>query len=93
VRAGIDAERRNAAQACRFARPGLDALAVPPRITGAGERERTQGADQQQREVLPARRIESNVLQQVELLPARVVQHPLVPAVVQALPAAAQPGE
>ena len=35
-------------------------------------------------------RVEAEVLQQVELLAARVVQHPLVPAVVDRLPAAAQ---
>ena len=62
--------------------PWVLAAPVPPGPGRAGQRAGAQQQDQRRRQVLPVGGLKAQVLQQVELLAARIVQHPLVPAVV-----------
>ena len=73
-----------------LAHPRVDAMAVEPGPDRAGQRQPAQRADQQESEVFPGRRSEAHLLQDVQLLAARVVEDPLVPAVVDGFPGAAQ---
>src|SRR5436190_4664235 len=91
VRRRRHAERlQRALHALELAHPGIDAMTIEPRPHRAGERQADEGADQEEREVFPGRRDEADLLQDVELLAARVVEDPLVPAVVERFPGAAQ---
>ena len=65
-------------------------MAIEPGPQRAGDGQPAERADQEAGEVFPARRGEADLLQDIELLAARVVEHPLVPAVVDRLPGRAQ---